>query len=183
MLQYFFFLKEIWLLRYRIDTGSPNQSRGHCHEKQDKGKCLVFPGAAAGSAWGLLEVISPAHCAALAGSFRLHTPLLCVPARRGRALCVCGFVPFITMQTIFSCSQGRSGIPALFPGFLLVHEKRRNKEEAVVLGLARPWADGDVTGSAAVSGCAGLVMLCPGMACPSPAPPHKASVGGALSAR
>lgn len=109
------------------------------------------------------------------------TPRFCVSRLAGGELCVCGFVPFITMQTIFGCSQGRSGIPALFPGFLLVHEKRRNKEEAVVLGLARPWADGDVTGSAAVSGCAGLVMLCPGMACPSPAPPHKAS-GGERSA-
>lgn len=47
------------------------------------------------------------------------------------------------MQTIFGCSQGRSGIPALFPGFLLAHEKRKNNEEPVWLRLAKPWADGD----------------------------------------
>lgn len=57
------------------------------------------------------------------------------------------------MQTIFGCSQGRPGIPALFPGFLLVHEKRRNNEEPVRRRLAKPWADGDVSSSAALSGC------------------------------
>lgn len=64
-----------------------------------------------------------------------------------------GFVPFITMQTIFSCSQGRSGIPALFPGFLLAHEKRKNNKEPVWLCLAELWAEGDVTPSPAVTGC------------------------------
>lgn len=84
-----------------------------------------------------------------------YTPRFCASRLAGgRKPCVfCGFVPFITMQTIFGCSQGRSGIPALFPGFLLVHEKRKNNEGPVCLRLDEPWADGDVTPSPAVTGC------------------------------
>lgn len=84
-----------------------------------------------------------------------YTPHFCVSQLAGgKEPCMfCGFVPFITMQTIFSCSQGRSGIPALFPGFLLVHEKRKNNEEPVWLHLAKLWADDDVTLSPAMTGC------------------------------
>lgn len=104
--------------------------------------------------WGLLEVISSAHWRCPLPVLPITHPAFVCPGLPGeRALCVCGFVPFITMQTIFGCSQGRSGIPALFPGFLLVHEKRKNNEEPVWLRLAKPWADGDVTRSPAVSGC------------------------------
>lgn len=121
--------------------GLPRSRSGFCGE--------ASPGAAGG-----LQVISSPRCAAFAHSFRLHTLLLCTPAAGGREPCVvCGFVPFINMQTIFGCSQGRSGIPALFPGFLLVHEKRKNNKEPVWLRLAELWADGDVTPSPAVTGC------------------------------
>lgn len=103
--------------------------------------------------WGYWRLF-PAHTALPSPRPSDYTPCFCAPRLpRERAPRLCGFVPFITMQTIFGCSQGRSGISALFPGFLLVHEKRKNNEEPVRLRLAKPWADGDVTGGQAVSGC------------------------------
>lgn len=71
-----------------------------------------------------LPVISSASFAALShssGLFFCFCESWLGGREGGEELCALCFVPFITMQTIYGCSQGRSGIPALFPGFLLVH--------------------------------------------------------------
>lgn len=142
--------------------------------KQERGKCSVFPGAAGVTGGYFLRTL---RC--LRPVLPITHPAFVPPGLPGeRAPRVRRFVPFITMQTIFGCSQGRSGIPALFPGFLLAHEKRKNNEEPVRLRLAKPWADGDVRGRRAVSGCGrtGHALSRHGAAVAPQPPPHTSAL-------
>lgn len=129
---------------------------------------LGLPRSSAGSALGLLEVISSAHRAALARSFRLHTPLLCAPACRGESS-VC--LPFCSLHyhadniRLFS---RKVWDPCSFPRLSSCPWKEEKQRGACYAPSrqAMGWRWCNARWVAAAK----LVMLCPGMAWPSPAP-------------
>lgn len=155
-------LSEIRPLRYPTD--SPHQPSGHRHEKQDGGKssgCLAMPAAAAGSGRGGCCGLPPHGGLCCPGPcLPITTPLLCAPACRrlgGESrTCAVGLFPSLPCRQYSAVLKEGLGSLLFFPGFLLAHEKKKkkkNNEEPVLLRLAKPWADGDVTPSPAVTGC------------------------------
>lgn len=103
--------------------------------------------------WGLLEVISSPHCAAFPRPSD-YTPCFCVSRLAGGESSVCSrFCSLHYHADNIRLFSRKAWDPCSFPRLSSVHEKRRNNEEPVRRRLAKPWADGDVSGSAAVSGC------------------------------
>lgn len=108
-------------------------------------------GLCAGGYWRLF----PPHTVLPSPSPSDYTPCFCVSRLGGGESSVC--LRFCSLHyhadNIRLFSRKVWDPCFFFPGFLLVHEKRKNNEEPVWLRLAKPWADGDVTRSPAVSGC------------------------------